>query len=133
MERGLGDMNWVQEYIGLPYRVGGRSFAGIDCWGLVAMVYLNELEIRLPDWVADENIDWEGAAGVYKELDTPADYCLVRTPRSGGLPDHWGVYIAGGVLSASKPSSCFVQLDQYLMNNPDTKLGTFCFDSGVVQ
>ena len=124
-DMGIGDMNWVQDYVGLPYEMCGRSFEGVDCWGLVVMVYRNELGIVLPDWVTDEEIDWESERGAFINLDTPTDYCLVRTPRSGRLPDHWGLFIAGGVLSADKSGSSFTAISHYIRHNPDATFGAF--------
>jgi cell wall-associated NlpC family hydrolase len=31
----------------------GRDMFGLDCWGLVYLVYKQELEINLPDYVSD--------------------------------------------------------------------------------
>lgn len=34
---------WVASYVGLPYREGGRSRDGCDCWGLAVLVYAEQL------------------------------------------------------------------------------------------
>lgn len=39
---------WTGKYIGIPYSDDGRSFAGLFCWGLVDLVYREELGIVLP-------------------------------------------------------------------------------------
>ena len=41
-------MSWEEKYVGLPYIDGGRSEAGVDCWGLAYLVFLRELHIELP-------------------------------------------------------------------------------------
>lgn len=45
-------------YIGLPYKDGGRDRKGIDCWGLVCLVHLEEAKIELPSygWISAENL-----------------------------------------------------------------------------
>lgn len=40
----------LDRYIGIPHKPCGRSFDGVDCWGLVLLFYLNELRISLPDY-----------------------------------------------------------------------------------
>jgi len=34
---------WAAEYIGLPYKDGGRDRAGIDCWGLLRLVRMERV------------------------------------------------------------------------------------------
>lgn len=43
-------MNWVERYINLPFVDSGRSMKGVDCWGLVQLVYEKELGIELPSY-----------------------------------------------------------------------------------
>lgn len=38
----------ISRYIGIPYQLGGRSFDGIDCYGLVWLFYRDELGIEIP-------------------------------------------------------------------------------------
>ncbi len=50
---------WAAEYTGLPYKVGGRDRSGVDCYGLVLMVWRERFGIVLPE---HEGIGWSPAA-----------------------------------------------------------------------
>ncbi len=43
-------MNWWGNYVGIPFVDGGRDADGLDCWGLVCLVYANELDVVLPSY-----------------------------------------------------------------------------------
>lgn len=41
-------LTWVNKYIGIPFVEHGRSLAGLDCYGLIYLVYAVEKAIFLP-------------------------------------------------------------------------------------
>ena len=43
-------LHWSAAYVGLPWAEKGRDRAGLDCWGLVRLVYANALLIELPSY-----------------------------------------------------------------------------------
>lgn len=119
MERGVGDDAWVNLYIGIPFVPGGRDGICLDCYGLVKQVYQDVLKINLPDWVTDSEIDWEGErSGSLVMIDRPEPMCLIRVPRSGNMPDHWGIFVGGGVLTMGARNSCFISLNKFMETNP---------------
>lgn len=44
----------LSHYIGLPYAERGRTRAGLDCWGLVRLVYLETWGTLLPVYLEDD-------------------------------------------------------------------------------
>jgi cell wall-associated NlpC family hydrolase len=43
-------LSWAARWVGTPYRDHGRDEAGVDCWGLVVLIYRHELGIALPEY-----------------------------------------------------------------------------------
>lgn len=41
---------WCAPYIGLPYLSGGRTRAGVDCWGLLNLVWAERFGLMLPSY-----------------------------------------------------------------------------------
>lgn len=40
---------WAAEFVGIPFRPHGRDETGVDCWGLVCLVYRRRFGLLLPD------------------------------------------------------------------------------------
>jgi len=43
----------IEKYRGLQYVDHGRDMSGVDCWGLIYLIYKNELGIEIPAWSAE--------------------------------------------------------------------------------
>lgn len=77
--------HWSTRYIGLPYSIGGRDRDGVDCWGLLCLVYQNEQGIRLPELPGV--VQWDSLAisreilgqskGSWSEVSAPMEGCAV--------------------------------------------------------
>jgi cell wall-associated NlpC family hydrolase len=101
-------LHWSAAYIGLPWRDLGRDRAGIDCWGLARLPFLELHGIELPSYtdvwnsprdreeiaavIANDRSAWPWRPvepGCERELD-------VAVFRRAGLETHVGVVVARG-------------------------------------
>ena len=91
-----------EKYIGIPYAEKGRDIKGLDCYGLVRLVYKNEYDIDLPsftaDYDADDNTKIQDLFAQYKEgwesVDQPKEGDAVLF-RMMGIESHIGIVIDG--------------------------------------
>jgi cell wall-associated NlpC family hydrolase len=44
---------WANQYIGLPFVEHGRDHAGVDCWGLLRLIYQEQFGLTLPSYAED--------------------------------------------------------------------------------
>jgi len=95
----------MRKYINLPYKNLGRDFSGVDCYGLLYLIYKKELQIDLPDFVSlqyqkewykqNENVildniwnQWEQISAPFKKFDA-----LLFKLNSKMIVNHCGVYV----------------------------------------
>lgn len=62
-------MMWPEKYIGLPYKTLGRDLNGIDCYGLVYLIFKHELGIDLPiiNTGYDNGLNCQNVAPVFEQ------------------------------------------------------------------
>lgn len=67
--------HWTQNYIGLPYSLGGRSRSGLDCWGLVHLFFFEQKGIVLP---LLPGLPEAGAKSIVEKINQEAATCAWR-------------------------------------------------------
>jgi len=103
--RTLGDHSWLNDWVGIPYKFGGRG-PEYDCYGLLMAIYREEFGIMLPDWLDIHTMDLKNNAdhieavldsGTWTEEETPDDGSFVVCYRTR-MAHHLGLHFAGGVI-----------------------------------
>lgn len=90
-----------EKYIGIPYVEKGRDTTGLDCYGLVRLIYKNEYKIDLPSFTAEYTVNdtdrIQDLVAQYKEgweqIDSPSEGSIVLF-RILGTESHIGVAIS---------------------------------------
>jgi probable lipoprotein NlpC len=112
--------HWSAAYVGIPFRSLGRTIAGVDCWGMVRLVYAAELGITLPGYdglyISTEEraeiaaIVGEATSGpVWHDVSTAPVEFDVAVFRRGELPCHVGVLIGGTRMLHADRRGCRVE------------------------
>jgi murein DD-endopeptidase len=95
-------MTTFNKYINIPFKHHGRDFNGCDCFGILKLMYTNELNINLPDY--EYSFDWnqthnhiiDNIRNNWIEVNPPYKKydCLVFcTTYNSKIANHIGVYI----------------------------------------
>lgn len=102
----LSEPEWVRDYIGLPFKPGGRNRDGLDCAGLVKLVYRERFGIELPSDHPSWNARTPTAEIVriiaeeqrkYIEIRRGAEACPdIVLLRIEGAEMHFGIVVARG-------------------------------------
>ena len=101
-------MTWSNRFIGLPWADFGRTREGCDCYGLVHVVYREELGITLPDYLGYGSPDEVGeiaaliegaqASPLWLPREGPALAFDVAVFRQGRLATHVGIVVRHGLM-----------------------------------
>ena len=147
-----GIPEWVNKYIGIPFKDNGRTMEALDCWGLLWMVWRNEAGIHVPSYddmyCEEDTHGWKQSAGkianIVKSRMGP-DWQLIPQGqeelfdgvllRLFNQPLHVGLVLKKGMMlhSASSDDSIGVAIESY--NNPIWKrriLGIYRATTSVV-
>lgn len=92
----------MTEYIGIPYKVGGRSREGIDCYGLVRLILNEQFGKDLPllssiRGSGPESIEEGRPLIPARKVDSPQNGDIVAIKLKGKL-GHLGVFWNGYVV-----------------------------------
>jgi cell wall-associated NlpC family hydrolase len=115
---------WAADYVGLPYKTGGRARDGLDCYGLIRLVWLEQFGHEALD---NRHVEWSStevtaAVGAYMAREAEAEYQEIPAgkERAGdailirmrGHPLHVGIVIASGYM-LHVAESCDAVIEQY--------------------
>jgi cell wall-associated NlpC family hydrolase len=99
-------VRFAKTFLGTPYRSGGTSYRGVDCSGLVFVVY-REFEIPLPRTSLDQSRTGEA---VQLSALKPADLVFFKTSKRSSVT-HVGVYAGGGKFVHASTGDRKVRMD----------------------
>jgi hypothetical protein len=124
--------DFVNNWIGAPFRWDGRSREGVDCWGLVWLWHRDCLGLALPDWIkGNRSRGWahriiaEEHAAHWHKLDKPEPHAIVLT-LPAARPAHLGIFWRGGVLHADERAGVvWHALARFAARNPRYELGRY--------
>jgi cell wall-associated NlpC family hydrolase len=100
--------HWSVPYVGLPYKDHGRDRSGVDCWGLVVMVYRECVGIELPSLAEDyvspderaeiaELVEHKQQVGPWYEVAEPQEWDVAFF-RRGKYASHVGIVLRPGLM-----------------------------------
>lgn len=91
----------INTFLGIPYKHRGRDLSGLDCWGLIKLVY-NKLGYTLWDIEEEYTQDWSFKGknhfieNYHKEWDkviSPNIYDVVLFKNGKGIANHGGIML----------------------------------------
>ncbi len=112
---------WLEPYMQIPFKEHGRDFSGVDCWGLVKLIYECELGIELPTYVHgyDDTADSHSIGDLVNAnrdqwikregREQPFDLILIYMQ---GLPWHLGLVVARGLMVHASEET-YVAVERY--------------------
>jgi cell wall-associated NlpC family hydrolase len=101
--------SWATQYVGAPYVAGGRTLDGVDCWGLLNLVWAEQMGVQLPAYEGALYHDQSSTEAVAQDAVAFASHYAPVTPgreqlgdgiliRMRGAPLHVGMVLAPGVM-----------------------------------
>jgi cell wall-associated NlpC family hydrolase len=93
----------IKRYLGIPYKHRGRTAEGLDCYGLIKMVY-RDIGIELMDINDEYTEDWswkgrnhfiENYQKQWMKVPAPHRMDLVAFHNGKGIVNHAGIVLSG--------------------------------------
>ena len=99
--------DYIFNLVQVPYKWGGRDRSGLDCYGLVYLIYKEVLNIELQDYVLDtvkkyndlENTDIISSRNTWKKIeekDLRCFDCVLYCLKGSSTPNHIAMYLGDG-------------------------------------
>lgn len=82
------ETHWASRYVGIPFRALGRDRSGLDCYGLVCLVFSEQWGVRLPDYIGRYGTDLQSSEVqnlFVMGMNSPFWTRLTRAPRDGDV------------------------------------------------
>jgi cell wall-associated NlpC family hydrolase len=99
---------WSNGYIGIPWKPRGRDRDGCDCWGLIRLVYGEELNLSLPSYADDYAVtdDRGSVAALFADGKTGLAWSETKVAeafdlalfRVGGFDTHVGIVVSAELM-----------------------------------
>jgi cell wall-associated NlpC family hydrolase len=115
----------IEKYLGVPYQHKGRTLAGLDCWGLVKMIYadlgFNLLDIENYDenWIfGNKNYFIENYHKEWRKVEKPELFDGILFINIKGDIIHAGIYLSAGrfIHTNHKQGTVISQFSNYKTN-----------------
>jgi len=91
------------KYLQIPYQHQGRTYEGVDCFGIVRLFYEAELHILLPDYGGDYDQEWWKSENLFLDMYKTYKFKRVKAPTTIGdlimfkntttTPGHLGIVV----------------------------------------
>ncbi len=113
---------WVEPFIGIPYKLKGRTESGLDCYGLAIHVLKKQFNIEIPDEMNyPDHVEFSKDAEIAIESHILSHWIPVSDHRAGdlavfkihGIKSHIGIIIDYNLIlhTHSGIDSCLIRLD----------------------
>lgn len=88
--------------IKIPYKLHGRDYSGVDCWGLIILIYKEFLKKELidldkldfgEDWYKEKNLFIENYHQQWIKVDDPQKFDIVFFRNCDDVVNHCGLFL----------------------------------------
>lgn len=128
---------FIRNWLGTRHIYNGRTYEGVDCYGLVLRYYQQVLGVMLPDWKCESTSSaWISRAmdGIadehFQPIPWPQDHCIALVRRIKKA-HHIGVFYKGHILHCSHEGVRFEPTRVFQMSYPAIVYGVPCGSTAV--